>query len=170
MLGAANINANHDVALIELERPIDRSKVNVPFVNFVTPEEHKKIVSHPGSYSFIALTINLIAVSTTDYRRYAEVNGMQFNGMMNKVYGLPMLNPMYPVSTQEGDSGAPVLVNIGREWKLFAVVKGTKRDLLSSTLEKWTGHAGDITPAVNIFAPVGNKMCELLTQAGRSCL
>lgn len=169
MGGRGNIKAHFDVALIELERPVDRSKVDVQFVNFVTAAEHAKVLANPSKYTFIALTINLVSVSDTNYRRYAEMRGVKFDGLMNKTYGLPMINPLRPSSTEEGDSGAPVLVNISGEWKLFALVKGTKRDFLSTKLEEWTGTPGDITPAVNIFATVGNKMCELLKQAGRMC-
>lgn len=169
LLGLAGVSANHDIALIELERPIDRSKLDIKFVNFVTPSEHAQIVANPNRYTFIALTINLIAEMSTNYKRYAEVKGVKFSGPMNKAYNLPMINPRSPVATEPGDSGAPVLVNISGEWKLFSVIKGDKRDFLSSKLEEWTGSPINITPAVNVFSPVGNKMCELLRNAGRSC-
>lgn len=170
LAGSGNVKAPYDLALIELERPVDQTKVPVQFVEFATAAEYAKVSSNPSNYSFIALSVNLVAEMSSDSRRYVEMNGMQFNGLTNKAYGLPMINPMYPSSTEGGDSGAPVLVNVSGKWKLFAVIKGTKRDFLSTKLEEWVGYPGNITPAVNMFVPVSNKMCELLTQAKRPCL
>lgn len=163
------ISAYNDMALVVLERPINQSIVPVKFPKVVTPEEHRQIIATKNNYTFFALSINLLAVDTTFYRRYAEMKDVSFSSPTNKVYSLPMINPIYPSAVQGGDSGAPVLVSINGEWKIFAVVKGEKRDFLSSVIEDFIEKPITLTPRVNIYSTVANNLCGLLNKAGRSC-
>lgn len=169
MTSVNSISANDDIALIELERPVDTSKVAVQYVNYVTPAEYQKIAQNISAYQFIALSTNMVTESTMDTKRYAPIGKMSLNGLLNQAYAVPMWSSDMYHQVEEGDSGAPLLVNVGREWKLFAVTKGTKRDSLSSYLELWTGEDINITPELNVFVPVTYQMCGLLKQARRKC-
>lgn len=169
-VGPGAVGAYLDMALIELERPVDQTKIRVTPVKYVSAQEHATILSQPHKYFYVVLSTNLVTTMSTDYRRYVEMTGINFKNVINRAYTIPMYNSLSPSAVEEGDSGAPVLVNIDNQWKLFALVKGQKRDLLSATIEDLIKKPIHITPAINIYTPVGTQMCELMAQAGRHCI
>src|SRR5690606_28021800 len=49
------VNGYYDVALIHLERPVDRSKIEARPVSIVSQKEQEQIKADPDQYSFIVV-------------------------------------------------------------------------------------------------------------------
>src|SRR5690606_20305821 len=75
------VNGHYDVALIQLERPVDRSKIEAKPVSIVSQKEQEQIKADPDQYSFIVVSTNFIAEMSTQSKRYAPMTGIKFNSL-----------------------------------------------------------------------------------------
>jgi hypothetical protein len=124
-------------------------------LNFATPvtlAEHNQIIKNIKAYPLKAVSINLFSEMSNDTKRMADLNNYKWNN-----------GYVYSKSTsrvEEGDSGAPLFVNINGKMKIFGVVKGKA----STVFDNW-----DVYPAIHSHLCVINKKMPTDMKIG-SCL
>lgn len=135
----AQIGPDEDFAILwwnETTPEIDDMK----FAPVVTLAEHQSIIKNIKSYPLKTVSINLFSEMSNDTKRMADLNNYKWNN-----------GYVYSKSTarvEEGDSGAPLFVNINGAMKIFGVVKGKA----TTIFDNW-----DVYPSVHSHLCVINK-------------
>lgn len=169
LTGVNSIPASDDIAIIKLERPIDSTKVAVQPIPLATIADYEKVVANSSKYTYTAVSINVETSKTQQTKRYVQFSNMALNTLLNLALSLPMWSTDLAHRIEPGDSGAPLLVNVGGAWKLFALSKGEVRNGLSAKMDEWWGLDTNITARRSIFTPLAPKICQLLVQVGKGC-
>ncbi len=113
-----------DLAVVVLDQPMTLP-ADFPLAQITSSAEVSAVRSHIASYSPSVITINsMAAADTTDVRRWAQLNSFSFTGS-----GYYQSNSV--ARLEPGDSGGPVFVKIGTQWKLLATVKGQAKSYFS---------------------------------------
>lgn len=147
----AQIGPDEDFAILwwnEATPEIDEMSFTTP----VTSAEHAVIIKNIKAYPLKTVSINLFSEMSTDTKRMADLNNYKWNN-----------GYVYSKSTsrvEEGDSGAPLFVNINGKMKIFGVVKGKA----STVFDNW-----DVYPAIHSHLCVINKKMPTDMKIG-SCL
>ena len=105
---------------------------------FVTPAEHLLIIKNIKIYTFKTVSINLFSEISLDTKRMGDLDNYKWsNGYVHS---------KSIVRVEEGDSGAPLYVNINNKRKIFGVVKGKATTVFSN----W-----------DVYTSIGQHLCPL---------
>lgn len=110
-------------------------------LNFATPvtlAEHNQIIKNIKAYPLKAVSINLFSEMSNDTKRMADLNNYKWSG--GYVYSKSSAR------VEEGDSGAPLFVNINGKMKVFAVVKGKA----TTIFDNW-----------DVYSALNNHLCTI---------
>lgn len=136
-----NVGPSEDIAIVILERPLSL-KEQVQFNPLVTQQELRSILPHLLDYWPTVVTINPFEeIATTDTRRMAKLDRVSLAS--------GHLESKSSSRVQPGDSGAPLFVRVGTQWKQVGVVKGRAESLFSN----W-----------DVYTLADEKICEMARQ------
>ncbi len=130
-----------DLALIVLMADFDLDP-EIKMAEVVSPKDFAGLKNIVVQYKPTAVTINFIEEMSTDTKRMAGLNSLNWNSSR---YFTSKSNSR----VQPGDSGAPLWVQIGSEWKIIGVVKGRASTFFSD----W-----------DVFTSVDSNLCEIATE------
>lgn len=130
---------DEDLALIVLEEPFQQE---LKFLNPLTDLEIRSIKKNVLTYTPTIITINFIEEMSLDTKRAATLNDI-------KSASARSWSSKSQSRVQPGDSGAPLLIRTGQEWKLIGVVKGQAKTVFSD----W-----------DVFASFELNLCEISKQ------
>ncbi len=133
----AQIGPNEDFALLWWNDPTPE----IDEMNFATPvtaAEHTLITKNMKAHPFKVVSINLFSEMSTDTKRMADLNNYKWNG--GHVYSKSSAR------VEEGDSGAPLFVNVNGKMKIFAVVKGKA----TTIFDNW-----------DVYSAIHNHLCVI---------
>ena len=118
------IGVAEDQVRIILQEPLNLA--NAPTVALVTTaQERQALKARVTSYAPRVVTVNWLETLThMDTRQFAHLDKLSASGGAFESKSVGRVQP--------GDSGAPVFVRIGSEWKLIAVVKGRAETFFSN--------------------------------------
>lgn len=121
----ARIGAEDDLAVVQLADPLPLTR-DIQFARPVTDSEFKLIKNDPSAFSPTVVTINFMEeISTNDTKRSAVLENLKMASGFK-------IESRSTSRVQAGDSGAPLFVRIGNEWKILGVVKGRAETLFSN--------------------------------------
>lgn len=135
------VGPSEDIAIVVLERPLVLTG-QVQFNLLATQQELKSILPRLLDYWPTVVTINPFEeIATTDTRRMAKLDRVTLAS--------GHLESKSVARVQPGDSGAPIFVRIGTQWKQVGVVKGRAESLFSN----W-----------DVYTLADEKICEIARQ------
>jgi hypothetical protein len=130
-----------DIAVVIFEKALPL-KQNFVFTSIVSQNEIASVVPQIINYWPTVVTINPFEeISTTDTKRMARLDNIS--------RGSGNLESQSTSRVQQGDSGAPLFVRIGHDWKQVGVTKGRAETLFSN----W-----------DVFGLLDTKLCDLAKQ------
>lgn len=113
-----------DIAQIILSKPVDLVALGLRASAVVSSGEWATIKNSISSYHPTVVSINYVAeLTNNDSKKKATLNAL-------KVLG-PNIESTSSSRVQPGDSGSPLFVRIGTEWKIAAVTKGMAKSFFS---------------------------------------
>lgn len=137
----ATIGPDEDVAVITLATPLP-VKEGFAFAQIIPLRDFRGILPSIPSYWPTVVTVNPFAeISTNDTKRLARLGSISWTSGYFKSTSGPRV--------EEGDSGSPLFVRVGKQWLLAGVVKGKARSL-------W----GDW----DVFTALNERMCQIAGQ------
>lgn len=104
----------------------------------VTPSEHATIIKNLKSYPLKVISINLFSEMSLDTKRMSDLNTYKWNN--------GYVHSKSTSRVEEGDSGAPLFVQINNKMKIFGVVKGKA----TTVFDNW-----------DVYSSVGPYLCTL---------
>lgn len=135
------IGPDEDVAVILLPQPL-ALKEGFRFAQVITNRDFRGITGSATTYLPTVVTVNPMAeVKTNDIKRMARLSSFDWSS--------GHFESKSSSRVEEGDSGSPVYVRIGKEWFLAAVVKGKAKSFWSD----W-----------DVFTGLDARMCQLAAQ------
>lgn len=135
------VGPSEDIAIVVLERSLNLSG-QVQLNPLVTPQEVKGVLPRILNYWPTVVTINPFEeIATTDTRRMAKLDRLTVSA--------GHLESKSSSRVQPGDSGAPLFVRVGTQWKQLGVVKGRAQSLFSD----W-----------DVYTLADEKICEIARQ------
>ncbi len=135
-----HIDPNNDIAIAVLSEPIAGADI-FGLTEVISKSEHLGIQSRLTQYWPTVVSINYTTEMSTDTRKKMTLNQASANG------GHYTSNSSSRV--EEGDSGAPLIVRIGKSWKVAGVVKGRAETIFSN----W-----------DVYTMADNKLCDIASQ------
>lgn len=142
----ASIGPNEDYALIVLQNPIDLKFHQIEVAKILPNALRAQISRQLSQYKPTVASVNLIAEMSTNYRRMASLNSVQFKNTILESKSTSRVEP--------GDSGSPVFVEVNQQRYILAVTKGRASTLFSN----W-----------DVFAVLDQRLCTLAQQINLSC-
>jgi hypothetical protein len=140
----SDVPPGQDYAVVILSNPL-ALPANFPFRKMVPRHLLASVTSGIGGFAPMVTTVNpWEEASTTDTKRFAYLNNMQWNSS-------GWFESSSQSETQEGDSGSGLLVKVQGEYQLAAVVKGRASSLFSH----W-----------DVFTLAAGNVCSLSQGAG----
>lgn len=142
----AQIGPAEDIGVVLLDQPIAVvSTLTIPQV--ITAQELASIRSRLTDYAPTVSSINpFTEISTNDTKRMARLNDLSINSS-------GYLESKSVSRVEEGDSGAPMFVRFGKEWRLIGITKG-----------RATSFFGDW----DVYGLTDQKLCEISSQISAS--
>ncbi|MEK2645153.1 trypsin-like serine protease [Bdellovibrio sp. BCCA] len=135
------IGPSEDVAVVVFDKPLSL-KENFRFTQIASAKDLAGVLPQVLNYWPTVVTINPFEeISTNDTKRMAKLD--------NLTKGSGNLESKSKARVQAGDSGAPLFVRIGTEWKQLGVVKGRAETLFSN----W-----------DVYGLLDQKMCDIAKQ------
>ncbi len=135
------VGPSEDIAIVVLERPLNLNG-QMQFSSIVARQELKGILPSILTYWPTVVVINPFEeIATTDTRRMAKLDRV--------TVASGHLESKSTSRVQPGDSGAPLFVRVGTQWKQLGVVKGRAQSLFSN----W-----------DIYTLADEKICEISQQ------
>lgn len=136
------IGPAEDVAVVVFDRDLSL-KPDFSFTSILSQRELSQILTSLTKYSPTVVTINFIEeIRTNDTKRMATLD------RISKSWS-GYLESKSVARVAPGDSGAPLFVRVGTEWKQVGVVKGRAESLFSN----W-----------DVFGILDNKICDISKQ------
>ncbi len=121
----ASILPGEDVAVIVLSKKVNLTAFNYKPVSLVQPSEWAGLQKNVLSYLPSVVTVNPLAeIATNDTKRKATLDNLKASGKNLESKSVSRVEP--------GDSGSPLFVRIGNEWKLLAITKGMAKSFFGS--------------------------------------
>jgi hypothetical protein len=145
--GKVNIGPDEDIALAVLDQPLNLPQ-GFSFAKPLPLSAFESTRDSIQSFNPTVLAVNPVAqIATMDTKRMASLNSISWSS-----------NPGFFEShstsqLEEGDSGAPLLVDYQGQQRIIGFVKGHGSSLWSN----W-----------DAFAPAGPSLCQLLQSVGQS--
>jgi hypothetical protein len=134
----ANIGPTEDFAVLWWHNESTPETNDLHPAEFVTPAEHSLIIKRLKDYAFKIVTINLFSEMSLDTKRMGDLDIYKWNN--------GYVHSKSKVRVEEGDSGAPLYVNINNKLKIFGVVKGKATTVFSN----W-----------DVYTSIGQHLCPL---------
>lgn len=134
----ANIGPTEDFAVLWWNNETTPETNDLQPAEFVTPAEHSLIIKRLKDYAFKIVTINLFSEMSLDTKRMGDLDIYKWNN--------GYVHSKSKVRVEEGDSGAPLYVNINNKLKIFGVVKGKATTVFSN----W-----------DVYTSIGQHLCPL---------
>ncbi|KHD89971.1 MAG: hypothetical protein OM95_00065 [Bdellovibrio sp. ArHS] len=132
------IGPAEDIAVVIFEKPLPL-KADFQYVPVISQQELSAINSNLLTYWPTVVTINPIEeIATNDTKRRARLDRI---GKSSSTY-----ESKSAARVQPGDSGAPLFVRIGTQWKQIGVTKGRAETLFSN----W-----------DVYGILDQKMCQI---------
>jgi hypothetical protein len=139
----AQIGPGEDIALIILQEKIPLEN-DFEFAQLISKNEFLSLKQMISRYAPTVTTINFFEEMSTDTKRFAELNQIDWNSSH-------YFSSKSKSRVQLGDSGAPLFVRIGSQWKVTGVVKGQA----STGFSNW-----------DVYSSVDSNLCEIANQLG----
>lgn len=139
------VGPQEDVAVVVFDRPLPL-KVNFQFVPVASQSEVSALASQVLSYAPTVVTINPFEeITTMDVKRMGLLDRVSRSG--------GAFESKSQVRVEPGDSGAPLFVRIGSQWKQLGVVKGRAETIFSN----W-----------DVYGILDQKICDISKQIADS--
>lgn len=132
------ITPAHDIAIVLLESPLAVDS-QFQFATVIPAGELNSIKSRLSQYHPTVVTVNYLTEMSTDTRRFADLNAIKWDTSRH-------YTSRSHSRVEEGDSGAPLFIQTGSQWKLIGVVKGRAETIFSS----W-----------DVFGTVDTNLCSI---------
>lgn len=129
---------NEDIAIIRLTENLPLES-NFPFASIISQKDFSGLKIILPQYAPTSVTVNLMEMVTTDTKRMAGFNNIEWNS--SRYFKSKSTSRLEP-----GDSGGPLFARIGSEWKIMGVIKGKA----SSFFSDW-----------DVFAATDVNLCEI---------
>jgi hypothetical protein len=127
--GKTSIGPTEDFAVIVLESAPPTTEVIQP-LPLIGADEVVPVEGNLKTYMPSVITINPFSnLGNTDSKRGAQLDKIEFSSGHFQSTSIARV--------EEGDSGAPLLVRIGTQWKVIGVVKGLVKTIFSN----WDAYA-----------------------------
>lgn len=135
------IGPAEDVAVVVFEKPLSL-KNDFRYVPVLSQKELAGVLPQVLNYWPTVVTINPFEeISTNDTKRMAKLDNLS--------KGPGNLESKSKSRVQQGDSGAPLFVRVGTEWKQLGMVKGRAQTLFSN----W-----------DVYGILDQKVCDIAKQ------
>lgn len=123
--GQGSLGSPIDMALVELNEPIDLSAHKIQPIPLVSAAEYNEIKKNPGHYSFESVTTNVLAyVTSLDTRQKTPFFDILIDNKFKNYMGNFIWTFNRATRVEGADSGGPLLVYINGTPKLIGVIKG----------------------------------------------
>lgn len=133
-----NIGPEEDLAVVVFDRPLSL-KETFHFLPIISQKEWTSLRAHIVDFMPTVVTINPFEeITTTDVKRQGLLDQIHLSG--------GSIESKSRVRVSPGDSGSPLFVLMGGQWKQLAVVKGRADTIFSN----W-----------DIFGILDQKMCDI---------
>lgn len=141
------VGPHEDIAVVIFERPLNL-KPGFQFTPMISQQERTALIPKITNYAPTVITINPFEeITTMDIKRMAQLDRITNNG--------GMFESKSQARVQPGDSGAPLFVRIGSQWKQIGVVKGRAETFFSN----W-----------DVFGILDQKICDIARQVNDSAV
>lgn len=135
------IGPGEDIAVAIFDKPLTING-KIQFNSMATQQELKAILPRVLTYWPTVVTINPFEeISTSDTKRMARLDNISLSA--------GYVESKSQARVQPGDSGAPLFVRVGPQWKQVGVVKGKAQSIFSD----W-----------DVYAIADNKVCDIASQ------
>lgn len=141
------VSPHEDIAAVIFERPLNL-KPGFQFTPMTSQQEVTALIAKIVDFAPTVVTINPFEeITTLDTKRMAQLDRITNSG--------GMFESKSQARVQPGDSGAPLFVRIGSQWKQIGVVKGRAETFFSN----W-----------DVFGILDQKLCDIARQVPDSSL
>lgn len=132
------IPPSQDIAIAILESPLPVDS-QFPFAQIISAQELNSIKTHLPQYRPTVVTVNYLTEMSTDTKRLATLNDIKWDSSRH-------YTSRSPARVEEGDSGAPLFIQTGTQWKFIGVAKGRAQTIFSN----W-----------DVFGTVDTNLCSM---------